>query len=500
MASILTTLGANTYSPFTAAASGNDYVSRYDPYDDYTSTPLTGCIGDSFSRPIMFRYLQIYSSAGSAGSIDLQIATADDGSGGVHINGTGSPLRFPITTANNDANVYDTIEPLQYAAFAKNSANTTVSYYYGFQKNDTNTFTFRRGATTDSAANPNGMWLNGTTISSGTPAWNTTVIYARIGWYHVPNAPTSLARVLNAKTATLAPNGSIPSTSDTQISLEWAHPSDDGISTSLPFGGIYGYRIAYKKSADSTWLLFGSDTVGSPSGTHSTLANNVPYTITNVPSYTTVTSLDSNTNYDFKVAGLNLVSDRHNGAAASMSLWNPSVNTDRGTRYYGNYTNLATAHTGTNADLTSVRTRIAPPTTSGSYTATGNIGIGYSSNITWGTPSGGGAVTPTWTYAVESGALPPGLFLVSSTGAVAGTPSASGTFTFTISLSNQDYDATYYTSGKVTTATQTIVITSGPKVFNGTSFVRSTAKIWNGTTWVSATTKVYDGSTWKDMS
>lgn len=497
MASILTTLGANSYSPFTGAASGTDFVSRYDPFDDYNS-PLTGCIGDSFSKPIMFRYLQIYSSAGSAGSIDLQIATADDGSGGVHLS-SGSPAKYPITTANNDANVYDTTDPLQYAAFGKNSANTTVVYYYGFQKNDTNTFTFRRGATTDSAANPNGIFQDGTSVTSGTPGWNTTVIYGRIGWYHVPNAPTSLARVLNAKTATLAPNGSIPSTSDTQISLEWAHPSDDGISTSFPFGGIYGYRIAYKKSVDSTWLRFGNGTSGSPSGTHYTLAVNEAYTLANVPSYTTVTSLESNTNYDFKVAGLNLVSDRHTGAAASMSLWNPSLNLDRGTRYYGNYTNLTTAHTGTNADLTSVRTRIAPPTTSGSYTATGSLGTAYSSNITWGTPSGGGAVTPTWTYAVASGSLPGGLTLSNTTGTITGTPTAAGVFTFTVSLENQDYDATYYTSGKVTTATQTITISGGrPKVYNGTAFVQGTAKVWNGTTWVDGRVRVYDGSTWRD--
>jgi hypothetical protein len=443
----------------------------------------------------MFRYLQIYSTAGGSGTIDLQISPSNDGAGGVQ------PTGFPISTANNDANVTDATSPIQYAAFAKDSANATQIFYYGFQKNDSNSFTFRRGATTDSAANPNGIFQDGTSVTTGSPGWNTTVIYARIGWYHVPNAPTSLARVLNAKTATLSPNGSIPSTSDTQISLEWAHPSDDGISTSVTFGGIYGYRIAYKKSVDSTWSLFGAGTSGSPSGTHYTLGVNEAYTLANVPSYTTVTSLDSNTNYDFKVAGLNLPTDRHNGAASSIFQ---TGFTDRGTRNYGNYTTLTTAHTGTNADLTSVRTRIAPPTTSGSYTTTGTVNTAYSSNITWGTPAGGGAVTPTWTYAVASGSLPTGLSLNTGTGAITGTPTTAGTYNFTISLSNQDYDATYYTSGRVTTATQTIIIGSGiatgPQIYNGTSFVRSTAKVWNGSAWVAATTKVYDGSTWKDIS
>ena len=449
----------------------------------------------------MFRFLQIYSSSGSAGTIDLQIATANTGAGGYQ---TGSPT-FNITTANNNVNVYTVgsqTNQLQYAAFAKNSANATQVFYYGFQKNDSNTYTFRRGATTDSDANPNGIWQDGTSVSSGTPAWNTTVIWGRIGWYHVPNAPTSLARVLNAKTATLSPNGSIPSTTDTQLSLEWAHPADDGIAASVPFGGLYGYRIAYKRSADSTWLLFGADTTGSPSGTHYLVTTDTEaYNLNNVPSYTTVTGLTSNTDYDFKVAGLNLPSDRHNGAAVSVFS---SSNTSIGTRNYGNYTSLDTSHTGTNADLTSVRTRIAPPTTSGSYTTTGVIGTPYSSNITWGTDNGGGAVTPTWTYAVESGSLPTGLSLNTSTGEITGTPTTAGAYNFAISLSNQDYDATYYTSGKVSTETQTVTIGSGiatgPQVYNGTSFIRSTAKVWDGSAWVSTVTKVYDGSTWKDIS
>jgi hypothetical protein len=438
----------------------------------------------------MFRYLQIYSTAGGAGTVDIQISTADDGSGGYN------KTSQPISTANNDANVYDATNPLQLSAFGKNSANTTISYYYGFQKNDSNTFTFRRGATTDSAANPNGIFQDGTSVTSGTPGWNTTVIHARIGWFHVPNAPTSLARVLNAKTATLSPNGSIPSTSSTQISLEWAHPSDSGINVLL--GDIYGYRIAYKKSVDSTWLLFGAGTTGSPSGTHKLLAVDEIYTRNDVPSYTTVTGLDSNTNYDFKVAALNLPSDRHNSAA--QTIFKSSTLTDRGTRYYGNYTTLTTAHTGTNADLTSVRTRIAPPTTSGSYTTTGTTNTAYSSNITWGTPSGGGAVTPTWTYAVASGSLPGGLSLNTSTGAITGTPTTAGVFTFTVYLQNQDYDATFYTAGRVTTSTQTITIAGTPRVHNGTAFVRSNIKVWNGSAWVAANIKAYNGSTWKDLT
>jgi hypothetical protein len=477
--------GATVYSPFTSAASGTDYVSNYDPNDDYVAitgsgAPLTGAIGDSFSRPILYSYIQLYSTAGGAGTIDLQIAEADDGVGG------SANYSVPIGTANNDWNIADAADGLAYPTFARENVggvDTNIRHYYGFQKNDSNTYTFRRAATLSSAYNPNGIYQDGTSVTTGTPGWNTTAIKGRVRFYTVPTEPNSFTNTLYLTAS------SIP--------LTWAAPTDSGASTNLAetstiytHHNVYGYRIL--TSTDNvSWYVYGTGTTGSPSGTHDiAFGTGTP----SAPTSATITShnnvaLVSNTNYYFKIAALNVTTDAHAGATV----------TPFASRGFGAYTSNG-SHTGTNASLGAVRTRIASPTTSGSYTATGNIGITYSSNITWGTPSGGNAVTPTWTYAVASGALPTGLSLNTSTGAITGTPSASGTFTFTISLSNQDYDATYYTSGRVTTATQTVTITSGPKVFNGTSFVRGTAKVWNGSAWVAATTKVYDGATWKDMS
>ena len=127
--------GATVYSPFTSAGNGTDYVSNYDPNDDYVSitgsgAPLTGAIGDPYSRPILYSYIQIYSTAGGSGTIDLQIAEAINGAGG------SGNYSVPISTANNDWNIADASGGLAYPAFARENVDgvdTYIRHYYGFQ-------------------------------------------------------------------------------------------------------------------------------------------------------------------------------------------------------------------------------------------------------------------------------------------------------------------------------------------------------------------------------
>lgn len=92
------------------------------------------------------------------------------------------------------------------------------------------------------------------------------------------------------------------------------------------------------------------------------------------------------------------------------------------------------------------------------------------------------------TYSVFSGSLPTGLTLNTSTGAITGTPTTPGVFTFVIRASNG--------GGSVNTGTLTITVTSGGKVWNGTAFVAGTTRVWNGTAFVAGVTKVWNGSTW----
>jgi hypothetical protein len=348
--------GATVYSPFTAAASGTDYVSNYDPNDDYISltgdsAPLTGKIGDSFSRPILYSYLQIYSSAGGSGTVDLQIAEDIDGAGG------SGNYSVPISTASNDWNIADASGGLAYPAFARVpylDGFRTVRHYYGFQKNDSNTFTFRRAATTNSSYNPNGIYQNGTSVTTGSPAWSSTAINARIRFYTVPTAPTSVSST---------------SKTSSSITLSWSAPTDPGAMDSLVGGGtiyahhdVYGYRIL--TSTDNTnWYVYGTGTTGSPSGTHDIAFGTGSPT---PPTTVTVTShngspLQPGTDYYFKIAALNVTTDSHAGATV----------TPFASRTFGDYKTTGTktginAHTGTNADIGPIKTLATPKVYNGS--------------------------------------------------------------------------------------------------------------------------------------
>jgi uncharacterized protein YhjY with autotransporter beta-barrel domain len=93
---------------------------------------------------------------------------------------------------------------------------------------------------------------------------------------------------------------------------------------------------------------------------------------------------------------------------------------------------------------------IAPPTILLPPTALagGTLGAAYSSAIT---PASGG--TAPYAYAVTAGALPGGLTLNASTGAITGTPSALGTFNFSITATDSSTGTGPYT------ATQAYAIT-----------------------------------------
>ena len=87
----------------------------------------------------------------------------------------------------------------------------------------------------------------------------------------------------------------------------------------------------------------------------------------------------------------------------------------------------------------------------------GVVGTAYSATL-----AATGGTTP-YTWSVSTGALPGGLSLSASTGAITGTPSAAGTFTFTAKVT----DATTPTPGTatkvltITVASSTLTITSG---------------------------------------
>jgi hypothetical protein len=139
----------------------------------------------------------------------------------------------------------------------------------------------------------------------------------------------------------------------------------------------------------------------------------------------------------------------------------------------------------TDAPLT-INVRPALPVFSDStVVATAVVGTAYSDSV---------AASEAASYSVRNsdntgaGTLPGGLNLNTSTGAITGTPTTPGVFTFRIRATN--------VTGSTDTGILTITVTSGAKVWNGTAFVAGTTRVWNGTAFVSSTTRIWNGSSW----
>jgi hypothetical protein len=86
-----------------------------------------------------------------------------------------------------------------------------------------------------------------------------------------------------------------------------------------------------------------------------------------------------------------------------------------------------------------------------------------------------------------SGALPAGLSLNTSTGAVTGTCTSAVAYSFTIRASGAGGTADASFSGNPT---------GGVKIYNGSVWVRGTARVYNGSAWVTGTVRMYNGSSW----
>lgn len=119
-----------------------------------------------------------------------------------------------------------------------------------------------------------------------------------------------------------------------------------------------------------------------------------------------------------------------------------------------------------------------PPSWSDNSLATPVAGVAYSDGV---------SATNSPTYSISVGSLPAGLSLNTSTGAVTGTPTVSGAYSFTIQASNGDGTITQAFSGN---------IAGGLKVWNGTSWASKTAQVWSGTAWVTKPVKTWTGSAW----
>lgn len=131
---------------------------------------------------------------------------------------------------------------------------------------------------------------------------------------------------------------------------------------------------------------------------------------------------------------------------------------------------------------------ITPTFTDSTVSSPATLGVSYSDGV---------AATNATSYSVASGSLPSGLSLNTSSGAITGTPTAQGSYTFAIR-------ATSSTSTSVDTSNLTIVVyPAGKRATDATTTTRLTvAQRYDGTQWVNVTTmKRYDDTLgWTNIS
>ena len=133
----------------------------------------------------------------------------------------------------------------------------------------------------------------------------------------------------------------------------------------------------------------------------------------------------------------------------------------------------------------------SPVFSDGSVDSSARVGIAYSDGVT-------ASEVPNNGYSVRNsantgtGTLPPGLNLNASTGAITGTPTTPGSYSFRIRATN--------VTGSTDTGVLTITAISAARVWNGSTFVSGLANVWNGTAFVSGIIKVWDGTTWKNTN
>lgn len=111
--------------------------------------------------------------------------------------------------------------------------------------------------------------------------------------------------------------------------------------------------------------------------------------------------------------------------------------------------------------------------------ASGTVGTAYSQSV----QTNGGGIAPI-TWSVTAGALPGGLSLNSSTGAITGTPNASGTFNFTVQVADSgtpQQKATAALSISIATAPLSIATTGLPQGVVGQSYSSATLQSAGGT-------------------
>ena len=424
----------------------------------------------------------VWSASQAAGTSVTYTITGGQGSGSTTINApSGSVGPIPSITLSNNGTT--------------NSLNLTWSTDWndagsgGSHTNTLNTISVS-GTSFTSSASSGSTTITG--LSSGTSYTATNYAYAYYPYYvnNFANTATS-----TASTSSPAPTASISATKTgkTTATITWsstnatsASVTGTNLSTQNALSGSVGVTglSAGTTYPIGTWAI----SVSGAGGTASANSNAITTDSATPPAWTDQvlsTTLAKGTAYSDGVSATNspTYSVYSGSLPAGLSL-NSSTGAVTGTPTTANtypFVLRATNSDGFVSASFSLTVPATPPVwtdnvLSGSLT----VNSVYSDGV---------AATNSPTYSVSVGSLPTGLSLNTSTGAVTGTPTTAGTYSFTLAATNSD--------GTITQAfSLTVIPAIGVKVWNGTQFNFATAvKVYNGTAFVAATHVKYLTST-----
>ena len=261
MAAYTKTIGGNTTTSF-VGYSGDTFRSSIAL--TATTENVNGAVGAT-NKPILVTFMREVFPTNSGTSARLEIDTASTGTASYSSS-------YRNCSGNEDV-----------VPNYRTNAGSTI--WAGFRTNSSASLDFYLGGS--------GSVIRYKASTAATSTWSSVdSLYLRVDWYGVPGAPQSLT---------------LESVTNTTVAFSWTKNSDMGGYSSLT-----GYRLLYKKTADSTWSStgkFGDD-----------YTNNVSFGF-NI--------LEPGTSYDFLLAATNATTD----------FYNPDYS-------------LSSSTTGTNASIT----------------------------------------------------------------------------------------------------------------------------------------------------
>jgi len=229
--------------------------------------------------------------------------------------------------------------------------------------------------------------------------------------------------------------------------------SSSGVISGTPTaGGSYTFTVKVTDAVSNTATkTYSGVTIAAPTITVS--PSSLPAATQNSAYSQTITASGGTASYTYTVSSGSLPTGISLNSSTGALSGTPTV--------YGNYNFTITAtdsstgtgpYTGSQAYTLSIAA--ATPTITTASVANGTVGVSYSQTIS---ASSGNAP---YTFSISAGSLPAGLNL-SSSGVISGTPTAGGSYTFTVKVTDAAGNTATQTYTGVTVSAPTLTLTPG---------------------------------------